>query len=276
MSYNVPAFRYRWFVENCGLIELPNGKVIVIDPIFRKDEAACRIPQEKGYICGFDDSVVERCDYILLTHIHFDHTGSIRELYERFQAPILVNGWCAYELVKHLDLPTGSVIPMTDGCEYNFDDFRILWQQGRHTAKIGSLHPSDVTPLGEASEKANDFMHMGTTYHSNFIITLPNNMKIAMDGGNFEPHLNELEKHRPTLVLRHASRSLEQCVEEASIQLRRSNSPYMFFQTMQIMANAKEMVAEINQRLAQQGIYGRVVYAEPGQWVTFSLGAVVD
>lgn len=272
MSYSVSAFRYRWFVENCGMVELPNGKVIVIDPMFRKDEATAT-PQEKGFISGFDDSVVERCDYILLTHVHFDHIGSLKALEERFHAPILVNGWSAFELIKHEDLPTGCVIPMTDGCEYNFDDFCILWQQGRHTPKIGQLRPSDRTMTAGMDEKEVEFLYLGTTYHSNFVIKFPNGTSIAMDGGNFEPHLNELEKFRPTLVLHHASRSLEQCVTEVSQQLARSNSPYMFLQTMQIMNNPKEMVTRINEELAAQGIYGRVVYAKPGQWVTFSTGA---
>ena len=275
MEYSVSAFRYRWFVENCGQVELPNGKVIVIDPIFRKDEASCQMAPEKGFISGFDDSVVERCDYILLTHVHFDHIGSLKELQERFQAPILVNGWSAFELVKHLDLPTGSVIPMTDGCEYNFDDFRILWQQGRHTAKIGALRPSDRSLTGDMDDQEREFLYLGTTYHSNFIIYLPNGMRIAMDGGRFEPHLNELEKYHPTLVLHHASRDLEQCTAEVTQLLQRSNSPYVFLQTMQIMSNAREMVAAVNERLAAQGVYGRVVCAEPGQWVTFSMGAAV-
>ena len=276
MDYLVSGFRYRWFVENCGQIELPNGKVIVIDPIFRKDEASCRMEREKGYVSGFEDTVVERCDYILLTHVHFDHIGSVKELFERFHAPILVNGWSAYELVKELDLPTGSVIPMTDGCEYNFDDFRILWQQGRHTPKVGQFRPSDTTLCEELNEKEREFLYLGTVYHSNFIIFLPNGMRIAMDGGNFEPHLNELEKYHPTLVFRHASRELEQCVSEVSQLLERSHSPYVFLQTMQIMKDAKNMVAAINERLAEQGIPGRVVYAEPGQWVNFSVGASLE
>ena len=274
MSYSIPAFRYRWFVENCGMIELPSGKVIVIDPIFIKDEAACTSPREKGFISGFDDTVVERCDYIVLTHVHFDHIGSLKALQERFHAPILVNGWSAFELIKHEDMPTGSVIPMSDGCEYNFDDFRILWQQGRHTAKVGQMRPSERN--GNMDDKEAEFLSLGTVYHSNFIIKFPNGTSIAMDGGNFEPHLNELEKHHPTLVLRHASRSLEQCIEEATTQLTRSNSPYMFLQTMQIMNGPKEMVAQVNEALAKQGVYGRLVYAEPGQWVTFYTGALVE
>lgn len=273
MSYSVTGFRYRWFVENCGILELPNGKVIVIDPIFRKDEQACQIEPEKGYICGFDDSVVTRCDYILLTHVHFDHIGSLKALQERFHAPILVNGWSAYALIKHLDLPTGSVIPMTDGCEYNFDDFRVLWQQGRHTPKIGQIRPSDSGTM--APELDCDFLFRGTVYNSNFIIKLPSGMSIAMDGGNFEPHLNELEKYHPTLVLHHASRTLAQCASEAEAVLRRSGSPYLLFLTMQIMPDAEGMAAQINQMLEEKGVNGRVVFAKPGQQVDFCTSAVI-
>ena len=275
MTYKIPSFRYRWFVENCSQIELPNGKVIVIDPMFRKDEASCQSEPEKGFISGFDDSVIERCDYIMLTHVHFDHIGSLRALEERFHAPILVNGWSAYELVKHLNLPTGSVIPMTDGCEYNFDDFRVLWQQGRHTAKVGQLRPQDRLDNGMDAKEL-EYLHLGTVYNRNFIISLPNGMKIAMDGGRAEPWLNELEKYHPTLILHHASRTAEQCTEEAAAQLTRSGSPYLFMLTMQIMKDPKEMIAAVNEQLAARGVYGRVAYAESGQWIDFAMNAAVE
>lgn len=274
MENTVPVFRYRWFIENCSLLELPNGKVIVIDPIFRKDEAACANQREKNYICGFDDSVVERCDYILLTHIHFDHTGSLKALYERFRAPILVNGWSAFEMVKFLDMPVGSVIPMSDGCEYNFDDFRVLWQQGRHTAFMGTLTLSENNLTADMPMDEKIFFHKGTTYHSNFILKLPNGMSVAMDGGWCEPHLNELEKYRPTLILHHAQRNIDACYAAVSQQLRRSGSPMLFLMTMQILEDPRAAVEDLNRRLAADGISGRVVFAEPGQWITFAVGAV--
>ena len=47
----------------------------------------------------------------------------------------------------------------------------------------------------------------------------------------------------------------------------RSESPYLFMLTMQIMKDPKEMIAAVNEQLAARGVYGRVAYAESGQWI---------
>lgn len=274
MHQTVPMFRYRWFVENCSQLELPNGKMIVIDPILYKDESDCPHERDYRYISGFDTSVIEKCDYIVLTHVHGDHIGSLKALQARFQAPILVNAWCAYELVKQLDMPVGSVIPMTDGCEYNFDDFRILWQPSRHTAMPGSIPPS--VNLLKLPENEVDFSHMGTLYHNNFIIKMRGGMSVAMDGGRFEPHLNELEKHCPTLILRHIERDVTLNTKQVVEQLRRSGSPHLFLLTMQIVPDPEAMVAAANEQLMKEGLYGRVVFAKPGQWVTYTTSAIPE
>lgn len=43
--------------------------------------------------------------------------------------------------------------------------------------------------------------------------------------------------------------------------------------TMQIM---KEMIAAVNEQLAARGVYGRVAYAESGQWIDFAMNAAVE
>ena len=47
-------------------------------------------------------------------------------------------------------------------------------------------------------------------------------------------------------------------------------SPYLFMLTMQIMKDPKEMIAAVNEQLAARGVYGRVAYAESGQWIDFA------
>lgn len=59
-------------------------------------------------------------------------------------------------------------------------------------------------------------------------------------------------------------------------QLTRSESPYLFMLTMQIMKDPKEMIAAVNEQLAARGVYGRVAYAESGQWIDFAMNAAVE
>ena len=62
----------------------------------------------------------------------------------------------------------------------------------------------------------------------------------------------------------------------AAAQLTRSESPYLFMLTMQIMKDPKEMIAAVNEQLAARGVYGRVAYAESAQWIDFAMNAAVE
>ena len=46
--------------------------------------------------------------------------------------------------------------------------------------------------------------------------------------------------------------------------------------TMQIMKDPKVMIAAVNEQLAARGVYGRVAYAESGQWIDFAMNAAVE
>lgn len=46
--------------------------------------------------------------------------------------------------------------------------------------------------------------------------------------------------------------------------------------TMQIMKDPKEMIAAVNEQLVARGVYGRVAYAESGQWIDFAMNAAVE
>ena len=50
----------------------------------------------------------------------------------------------------------------------------------------------------------------------------------------------------------------------------------LFMLTMQIMKDPKEMIAAVNEQLAARGVYGRVAYAESGQWIDFAMNAAVE
>ncbi len=95
-STSSEVVRYRWFVENCTQIRLENGKVIVIDPCFPKEDEA--LYENFGSPFSVDD--IDACDYIIINHTHSDHVWSIGELARKFNPYILVNAFSAQTLCK--------------------------------------------------------------------------------------------------------------------------------------------------------------------------------
>jgi glyoxylase-like metal-dependent hydrolase (beta-lactamase superfamily II) len=81
-SIESAAFRSRTYV----VIDPPSGCCLVVDPgdpDIRRVETAFRAEQVLG------------CDYILLTHEHFDHIGGAARLRESTRAPIVASRACA-------------------------------------------------------------------------------------------------------------------------------------------------------------------------------------
>lgn len=267
-----PALRMRWFVENCCEIKLPDGKTIVIDPMLLKaapesDGNGFQALFGKDFVSGFSVDDLEGCDYVIITHVHGDHIGSLREVYEKFKPTILVNGWSAYALAKFYDMPLGAFLPMTDGCEYNLGSFRLTALPGRHSPPICLQKPSAFS-YGEGLEK--ELGWMGSLYSSNFVITLPNNFKIAMDGGWYEPNLSEWEKHRPNLILRHRMQDLEECSDQMVDAMQRGGAQFLMPLCQQnTKVGISNIVRAANEKLAKAGHWGRVIDPGCGQWLNF-------
>mgnify|MGYP003253216599 CR=1 FL=1 len=273
-SETVNLTAIRWFIENCMEIRLPNGKTIVVDPMMIRDEADTDNEIAKHYVTDFSTEDLEGCDYILLTHIHGDHIGSLKQVSEKFHAPILVNGWSAYPLAKYLDLPLGSFIPMTDGEEYRFDGFQVKWLQGRHTEGVGAFPPSK-TQFGTTPEEI-AVNQMGTIYNSNFVLTLDNGITLGMDGGRYEPNLSRMDLYKPNILFCHCERDLEASAEKCFDAVTRSGAQYLFPLCTQIQGDGASVSAETaNEKLKKVGHYGRVLTPQPGRWIHFSMGAAV-
>ncbi len=269
------SFQYRWCVENCGMIRLPNGKTIVVDPVMLKDESECEKPMEKKFISGVSYTEVDACDLILITHAHGDHYFSLKKIWEKFHAPILINGWSAFYLARELDMPVGAFIPMTDGNEYNFDFCRIKWLAGRHSEGAGSKRVSEPGPGDTPQER--ELGYRGTIYNSNFIIMLPNGMKIAYDAGRFEPYLLELEKYNPNVVLVHTEKDINYYSDTMCKSALRSGAQFVIPLCVQHSGeNAEEMVRLTNEKLQAAGSWCKAINPKPGQWITFTMNCSAE
>ena len=112
-----------WFGHATFRLVLPDGRVIMIDP-WLADNPACPDTLAK----------IDRCDVVLLTHGHGDHTGDVENLVRQFD-PVVVGN---FELcnVLQAQIGTGRFSGMNPGGTQNVDGVRISLTQAFHSSSI--------------------------------------------------------------------------------------------------------------------------------------------
>ena len=92
------ALRLRWISVQCYEIVLPGGKVLVTDPFYwdishfdGMAELTKNQKMEKEIYAqsGFSVDDFTGADYILLNHVHGDHSNLVGELWNRFYGWVL-------------------------------------------------------------------------------------------------------------------------------------------------------------------------------------------
>ena len=96
----------------CYEMVLPGGKVLVTDPFYwdashfdGMTELTRNQKLEKEIYAqrGFSAEDFTGADYILLNHVHGDHSNLVGELWNRFYGRVLVPAECAMEVAKAYD-----------------------------------------------------------------------------------------------------------------------------------------------------------------------------
>lgn len=105
----------RW-LNNAGFeLVLPGGKHLFVDPWL--DEADI-------YPVSVDS--IERMDYVLLTHTHFDHADSIGRIQRKFpKAAIFVGDLSADALCMEYHLNVERLFRVRSGETFEFDDVKL-------------------------------------------------------------------------------------------------------------------------------------------------------
>jgi L-ascorbate metabolism protein UlaG (beta-lactamase superfamily) len=94
--------RLTWYGHAAFGITTPKGKVLIIDPWLSNPLN----PAAKG---GNAVNAIERCDYILVTHGHFDHVSDAVALATKTKAHLLTNFELGQNMVRVLHFPKDQV-----------------------------------------------------------------------------------------------------------------------------------------------------------------------
>ena len=194
------SFKFRWINSQCYEFILPNGKHVITDPYIT--------PQPVPGFRVFSVEEIEQCDYILLTHSHYDHTSDIGYLCEKFNARLIAGEMTIMPVAKAYDLNLGALIPMSNMQRLELPDFDLLPVRGKHyDNKV--LHYKDVMERGALKNGDAACNAIGTVETYDFCITLKNNLRIMFVSGL--DYLNNIytvaEAFRPNVLFRHTAGS---------------------------------------------------------------------
>jgi L-ascorbate metabolism protein UlaG (beta-lactamase superfamily) len=139
--------RMRWLGTACFEIVLPNGKTLVIDP-FVDDSVSSPITSDQ----------FEGCDYLFLTHGHYDHILDAGKLAARFNPVIYCSQLVSESLAVHLGVNSDQVRTVTAGDIVRVNGMTIEVIQGTHVEFISDYKRltgkefQPETPVKEAIE----------------------------------------------------------------------------------------------------------------------------
>jgi len=115
------AYHIRWLGTACFQIRMANGKTIFIDPYL--DDAVT---------APISSNQVEDCDYIFLTHGHYDHVLDVGKLVKRFNADIFCTREVADALITHQKINPKQFFTVTPGEVISRDGLTVRVVRGLH------------------------------------------------------------------------------------------------------------------------------------------------
>ncbi len=291
------ALKIRWISVQCYEIVLPGGKVLVTDPFYWDishfdglTELTKNQRMEKDIYAqsGFCVDDFTGADYILLNHVHGDHSNLVGELWNRFYGRVLVPADCAMEVAKTFDIPYAAIYPLYPGNTYYFDDFTLKTYPGAHDNRAfreGKFQrPSDPRSLYDGSEGfgiacPSLFGPLGSMYNQNFLIETRNNFKIDFSAGrDFEEHVEHMREEKPNLMLRHRIRSYspERCADMIQQMGAQLMMPLHHNNARAAGEDLNEYMRKVNEVLISRGSAARAFNPEAYRWYQIHTSIVAE
>lgn len=269
----VSGIKIRWITTNCFEIVLPGGRVILTDP-YVTDSPNKSIPPSK----------ITGADYMLITHIHFDHVNDVKELANKFKSQVFVGALSAVELCKLCDLPAERICLMRGGEKYEFDDCAIEAISSRHV-----ILPPDGTrfnnhpemkllnrQLKRPQEEDVAFWY-GCLEQLSYLITAQDGTTILLWGGQAtDEQVNRLSGIRPTIAIFQATGNLPRKISQLIGAIRPQIAIPHHHDFLEILIesglklpgglNADAILQEIVMCMKEDAPYTRFMELDRGEW----------
>lgn len=178
-------------------IIMSNGKHILLDPFLTGNI--------NGLSCWpVDLDVIESCDYLLLSHIHFDHAADVEKIQKKFpNLKLFVGDLSADPLCEFQELDCSKVYRVRSGEKYQFDDLRIEVFAGRHTESSKGMYRKKTLNKDGSFDAA---MWYGSLELQNYLLTLCDGTRILVWAGmTSEDQMHRFAGLTPDIALMHIS-----------------------------------------------------------------------
>jgi len=124
------GLKIRWFNTAGFEMIIPGGAHILVDPWL-----------DSASIYSFPLDQVERADYILLSHVHYDHAQDIERILAKFpKAKLLMGEMSIQALCREQHVSLTNIYRVRNGDEYQFDDVNFKIYGGRHTENAKGVY----------------------------------------------------------------------------------------------------------------------------------------
>ncbi len=114
--------KIRWLGANCFQIIFPENKTLIIDPYI-----------DNSLTSPIHTSEIEKCDWIFITHGHYDHALDAGKLFSRHKCKIYCNGTTASTLITIQNVLKEFINTVNIGDRINLNGVKVKVLAGHHT-----------------------------------------------------------------------------------------------------------------------------------------------
>lgn len=259
MSDKKFGLRLKWL--GCACFEMDFGGVTVVNDPWITPNAKTELTWE----------AVEKCDYITLTHGHYDHTLDIPDLVKKFNSYVLCGENTAIPLMRFADLNPMRVYPMYPDLELDLEDVKIKALYGRHTPLPGTINERiaalDTHPVNSLSQQHRELGFWGDIEYRNFLFTAPNGTKVLIWG-------NKLARPDQKAILRAAKPDIAimqmtsgNPADETARICKEMGCKVVMPHHMDFPKDYTPYVEALGEELAKQAPEIRYIVPEYGKWI---------
>lgn len=187
------GIKIRWLNTAGFEMILPSGAHLLTDPWLDSSDI---------YPLSVDE--IERADYILLSHVHFDHAQDVGRLLEKFpKAKLFVGDLSTDALCQEQHVSLTNIYRIRSGEEYIFEDVKINVFAGRHTENAKGVY----RPAVFSSEGLDSLTGWwGSMELHNFLITASDGTRVLVWAGQTtDDQKYRFAGLRPDLAIMHLS-----------------------------------------------------------------------
>ena len=270
-SVNVPAMQIRWWNASMYEFKFPDGTTVLSDPFLPNKEIN---PEWARWDCGiYADALDNKIDYMILTHPHGDHIGTLNEIFDRFHPVLLCYEAFAYVLAKSLDIPFTSIIPMGYDQTLDFDSFKMTTRMCRHYPTPAGMKMPE-RPVNQYTVPG----EYGSLFNTDHVFTTPNNFRVAIDAGLNEPNEeNDMIPSGLNVLIRQCGTTIKRKQPELLAKQFMATGASVLFPLHHEKCyeddDLNAFVADVNRICDEHGYYGRMILPERAKWYTLSVGA---